>query len=98
MAVLLRRVGRTITILTVPVTRSFFCHLPFCGDGRASIASGLGVPYAARHHVAFGDGFVRIGLVENRQRVRQAARNVKSFLTRYHNVMEESERRRAVAS
>jgi alanine-synthesizing transaminase len=50
--------------------------------------------------VAFGehgDGFVRIGLVENRQRIRQAARNVKAFLTRYDKVLEESERRRAVA-
>jgi len=50
--------------------------------------------------VAFGehgDGHVRIGLVENRQRIRQAARNVKAFLTRYDKVLEESERRRAVA-
>ncbi len=50
--------------------------------------------------VAFGehgDGFVRIGLVENRQRIRQAARNVKAFLSRYDKVLEESERRRAVA-
>jgi alanine-synthesizing transaminase len=28
----------------------------------------------------FGEGYVRIALVENRQRIRQAARNVKSFL------------------
>ncbi|MBI3113448.1 MAG: aminotransferase class I/II-fold pyridoxal phosphate-dependent enzyme, partial [Rhodospirillales bacterium] len=27
-----------------------------------------------------GDGFVRIALVENRQRIRQAVRNIKSFL------------------
>jgi alanine-synthesizing transaminase len=50
--------------------------------------------------VAFGehgDGHVRIGLVVNRQRIRQAARNVKAFLTRYDKVLEESERRRAVA-
>jgi alanine-synthesizing transaminase len=34
-----------------------------------------------------GDGFVRVGLVENRQRVRQAVRNIKAFLTRHgHNV------------
>ncbi|NQV57785.1 MAG: LL-diaminopimelate aminotransferase, partial [Rhodospirillales bacterium] len=38
-----------------------------------------------------GDGFVRISLVENRQRIRQAARNVKSFLGRYDQVLEESE-------
>ena len=51
--------------------------------------------------VAFGehgDGHVRIGLVENRQRIRQAARNVKAFLSRYDKVLEESERRRAVGA
>ncbi|MEQ8388098.1 MAG: LL-diaminopimelate aminotransferase [Alphaproteobacteria bacterium] len=31
----------------------------------------------------YGDGHVRIALVENRQRIRQAARNIKSFLNRY---------------
>ena len=30
----------------------------------------------------FGEGYVRIALVENRQRIRQAARNVKAFLSR----------------
>jgi alanine-synthesizing transaminase len=29
----------------------------------------------------YGEGFVRIALVENRQRLRQAARNIKSFLS-----------------
>ncbi|MBM3509630.1 MAG: LL-diaminopimelate aminotransferase [Alphaproteobacteria bacterium] len=33
----------------------------------------------------YGEGFVRIGLVENEQRVRQAARNIKRFLGRLHN-------------
>jgi len=28
-----------------------------------------------------GEGYVRIGLVENDQRIRQAARNVKQFLS-----------------
>ena len=28
----------------------------------------------------YGDGFIRIGLVENEQRIRQAARNLKKFL------------------
>ena len=28
----------------------------------------------------FGEGYVRIGLVENEHRIRQAARNVKKFL------------------
>jgi alanine-synthesizing transaminase len=28
----------------------------------------------------YGDGFIRIGLVENEQRIRQAARSLKKFL------------------
>ena len=28
----------------------------------------------------YGEGFVRLGLVENEQRIRQAARNIKAFL------------------
>ena len=28
----------------------------------------------------FGEGYVRLGLVENRHRIRQAARNLKTFL------------------
>jgi alanine-synthesizing transaminase len=30
----------------------------------------------------YGEGFVRIALVENRQRLRQAARNIKTFLSK----------------
>lgn len=51
--------------------------------------------------VAFGehgDGHVRISLVENGQRIRQAARNVKSFLGAYEKVLEEAERQRAAVS
>jgi alanine-synthesizing transaminase len=33
----------------------------------------------------YGEGYVRIGLVENEHRVRQAARNVKRFLSTLHN-------------
>ena len=40
----------------------------------------------------FGEGFVRVGLVENEHRIRQAARNVRKFLSnadeilaRHHN-------------
>ena len=29
----------------------------------------------------YGEGYVRLGLVENRHRIRQAARNLKSFLS-----------------
>jgi alanine-synthesizing transaminase len=28
----------------------------------------------------YGDGYIRIGLVENEQRIRQAARNLRRFL------------------
>ena len=45
----------------------------------------------------FGDGFVRISLVENRQRIRQAARNIRRFLDRAHNSPERAPER-AVAS
>jgi alanine-synthesizing transaminase len=34
----------------------------------------------------YGEGFVRIGLVENEQRIRQAARNIRKFLQRNDNV------------
>ena len=30
-----------------------------------------------------GEGYVRLGLVENEQRIRQAARNIKAFMTRF---------------
>jgi alanine-synthesizing transaminase len=40
----------------------------------------------------YGEGFVRVGLVENEHRIRQAARNVRKFLShadellaRHHN-------------
>jgi alanine-synthesizing transaminase len=46
----------------------------------------------------YGDGHVRIALVENRQRIRQAARNVKSFFAAADRALGESERRRALAS
>ena len=39
----------------------------------------------------YGEGFVRIGLVENEHRIRQAARNIKKFLAQapetLHNVI-----------
>jgi alanine-synthesizing transaminase len=35
----------------------------------------------------YGEGFVRIALVENEHRIRQAARNVKKFLARAHETM-----------
>ena len=45
-----------------------------------------------------GDGHVRISLVENRQRIRQAARNAKAFFGRYDQASTGTERRRAVVS
>ncbi len=45
---------------------------------------------------ALGEGYVRIALVENRQRIRQAARNVKAFLARAEPGLASS--RRAAAS
>jgi len=38
-----------------------------------------------------GDGHVRFALVENTQRTRQAMRNIRGFLSRYHNVVENAE-------
>ncbi len=43
---------------------------------RANVAVSPGVGFGE-----YGEGFVRIALVENRQRLRQAARNIKSFLS-----------------
>jgi alanine-synthesizing transaminase len=44
-----------------------------------------------------GEGFVRIALVENEQRIRQAARNIRRFLetapTKLHNVVSLATRR-----
>ncbi|MGY9004163.1 MAG: LL-diaminopimelate aminotransferase [Rhodospirillales bacterium] len=42
-----------------------------------------------------GDNHVRIGLVENQQRTRQAIRNIKAFLNDHDKVNEEAEVRRA---
>ncbi len=42
---------------------------------RANVAVSPGVGFGE-----YGEGFVRIALVENRQRLRQAARNIKAFL------------------
>jgi alanine-synthesizing transaminase len=36
----------------------------------------------------YGEGFVRIALVENRQRLRQAARNIKAFLSGRNEMVE----------
>ena len=45
----------------------------------------------------YGEGYVRVGLVENEQRIRQAARNLRRFLEtapeKLHNVVPLAKRR-----
>jgi alanine-synthesizing transaminase len=59
-------------------------------EAHVAVAPGLGFG-------EYGDGFVRIGLVENRHRTRQAARNVKRFFADADNILERASRR-AIAS
>jgi len=54
----------------------------------ASVAVSPGVGFGEH-----GDEYVRFALVENRQRIRQAVKNIKGFLNRYHNVVELAEPR-----
>ena len=46
----------------------------------------------------YGEGYVRIALVENKHRIRQAVRNIKTFLARHHNGIDTDQAKRAVAS
>jgi alanine-synthesizing transaminase len=46
----------------------------------------------------YGDGHVRIALVENRHRTRQAAKNIRAFLRSSDRILEADEKLRAVAS
>ncbi len=46
----------------------------------------------------FGEGFVRIALVENEQRIRQAARNVRKFINNADAILNDKTPRQAVAS
>ena len=55
-------------------------------EAKVAVAPGIGF---GEH----GDGHVRFALVENRHRTRQAIRNIKLFLGRYHNVVELAEKR-----
>lgn len=45
-------------------------------EARVAVSPGIGFG-------KYGDGHVRLALVENRQRIRQAARNVRQFLSKY---------------
>jgi len=44
-----------------------------------------------------GDDYVRLALVENKHRTRQAIRSIKSFMDNYQNVLEDAEKHRAEA-
>jgi len=49
-------------------------------EASVAVAPGLGFG-------EYGENYVRIGLVENKHRIRQAVRNIKSFLSRYDPAM-----------
>jgi alanine-synthesizing transaminase len=55
-------------------------------EAQIAVAPGLGFG-------EYGDGFVRLGLVENRHRTRQAARNIKRFFADADNILERASRR-----
>ncbi|MBI4967440.1 MAG: LL-diaminopimelate aminotransferase [Rhodospirillales bacterium] len=59
-------------------------------EAKVAVAPGLGF---GEH----GDAFVRIGLVENVHRTRQALRSIKAFLGSYDKALEASEKQRAAA-
>ncbi|HET9149738.1 MAG TPA: LL-diaminopimelate aminotransferase [Alphaproteobacteria bacterium] len=59
-------------------------------EAKVAVAPGIGFG-------EYGDGHVRIGLVENRHRIRQAARNVRQFFRSADRLLEEAEKARAVA-
>src|SRR5688572_24903258 len=60
---------------------------------RANVAVAPGVGFGE-----YGEGFVRIALVENRQRLRQACRNIKAFLSGRNDVPELRRKERAAAA
>ncbi len=57
-------------------------------EAQVAVAPGVGFG-------EYGEGFVRLGLVENEQRIRQAVRNIKSFLKRDADEREKTKRREA---
>lgn len=59
-------------------------------EAKVAVAPGIGF---GEH----GDGHVRFALVENAHRIRQAVRNIKGFLGRYHNVIENAEKKISAA-
>jgi len=59
-------------------------------EAKVAVAPGIGF---GEH----GDGHVRIGLVENLHRTRQAIRNIKAFLSTYDKALEDSENKHVAA-
>ena len=59
-------------------------------EAQVAVSPGLGFG-------EYGDGFVRIALVENRHRIRQAARNIKRFFADADKMMERAARRAAAS-
>jgi alanine-synthesizing transaminase len=43
----------------------------------------------------YGEGYVRVALVENQQRILQAARNIKRFMSESSQIVEESQKQAA---
>jgi alanine-synthesizing transaminase len=60
-------------------------------EAQVAVAPGIGFG-------EYGDSHVRIGLVENVQRTRQAVRNIKTFLAGTGQVLEASEKQRAAGT
>jgi alanine-synthesizing transaminase len=60
-------------------------------EAKVAVAPGIGF---GEH----GDNFVRIGLVENRHRIRQAVRNIKGFLGDHGRILEQAAKQQAVNS
>jgi alanine-synthesizing transaminase len=59
-------------------------------EAGVAVAPGLGFG-------EYGEGYVRIGLVENEQRIRQAARNVKKFLQSSGQILSKAREQLAAA-
>lgn len=59
-------------------------------EAQVAVSPGLGFG-------EYGDGFVRIALVENRQRIRQAARNVRQFFADADKILDRAETRAAAS-
>ena len=65
----------------------------------ATLGSKEGLANLAQAITAPGDGFVRIALVENKQRIRQAIRNMKQFMKnsdQYLNQIKEKKRNKEI--